>query len=151
MVSIIEMTVFMMLGGHFGRGSYKRGIQLSSTSKNISSHPEQAFYDDGLQKSEHWRQFQHLYNTGSHSTREAKSSNGSLLASLSASQGGCSTYFQLLGIKSAMCEFCQNLMQRKSVEQMYSVFFSDMYVTSNRFANRFADKSLKNDVSIQTF
>jgi len=39
--------------------------------------------------------------TGSHSTREAKSSNGSLLASLC----GCSTYFQLLGIKSAMCEF----------------------------------------------
>ena len=47
--------------------------------------------------------------TGSHSTREAKSSNGSLLASLSASQCDCSTYFQLLGIKSAMCEFYEKV------------------------------------------
>ena len=31
-------------------------------------------FDDGLQKSEHWRQFQYLYNIDSHSRRETKSS-----------------------------------------------------------------------------
>jgi len=61
-------------------------------------------FDDVLQESEHWWQFQHLYYTGSYSTREAKSSNGLLWTSRSTSQCDCSAYFKFLGFKSAMYE-----------------------------------------------